>query len=106
MNKNLISGYKLLMYVKSNNNMIINNFLLPDDITIYFKFLTGKNVTLTCPNTTTIKEIREQLEDREGIPTWMSIFIFNGTKLEDENNLDSYQIKNNDIIHVILKMRG
>jgi len=74
-----------------------------DDITITFKFLTGKVVTLTCPKDTTIKEIREWLQDREGIPTWMSVFIYNGIRLEDTDNLEKFDIKDKDIVHVILR---
>lgn len=96
----------------SNNDLSVNFDdytavkICLDDITITFKFLTGKVVNLTCPKDTTIKEIREWLQDREGIPTWMSVFIYNGTRLEDTDNLEKFNVKDKDTIHVILKMRG
>ncbi|ARF12466.1 hypothetical protein Klosneuvirus_6_28 [Klosneuvirus KNV1] len=87
----------------SNEEYTVN---FEEDITIYLKTMTNKNLTLTCPKTTTIKSIKQWLQDREGIPTSMGIFIYSGAKLEDGDTLEKYDIQNNDTISIILKMRG
>lgn len=76
------------------------------EITIQLKTLTGKNLSYVCSKSTTIKIVKQWLEDYEGIPVHLSIFIYNGKPLDDDDTMEYYDIKNNDTITVILKMRG
>lgn len=87
----------------SNTDALVS---FEDDITITLTMLTGKSVQLTCQRNTTLKTIKQWLQDREGIPVSMGIFIYSGARLEDDDTLEKYDVQNNDVISVVLKCRG
>lgn len=76
-----------------------------DDITVNFKII-GKVITSIFSKNTTIKDIKQWLQNREGIPTSMPVLIYSGARLKDDDTLKTYDIQNNETINIILNMRG
>lgn len=61
---------------------------------ITVKTLTGKIMPFDLPLSSTICEIKEHIEDQEGIPPDQQRLVYAGKTLEDERVLDDYGIDN------------
>jgi ubiquitin len=77
-----------------------------DKIEIYVKTLTGKTITLYVDSNGTIKDIKNALQDVEGIPPDEQRLIFAGTQLRDAVQLHQYGIHNCCVLHLLLCLRG
>ena len=73
---------------------------------IVIKNLTGKSITLKCEESDTVNSIKQQIADKESHPPDQQRLIFAGQTLEDGKTLAEYDIQNESIIHLILRLRG
>ena len=76
------------------------------DIKLQVKTLTGKSLEMECSQDTTIESLKVLIQNKEGIPPDQQRLIFDSKQLENERSLSDYGIKDNDIIHLVLRLRG
>eukprot|EP01083_Nonionella_stella_P145109 454101_1 len=98
---NAITDRKSKMKSKSNHKKDAS--LLMEVEQIYVQSLTGKTLSLDITTKTTIKELKQQIEDKEGIKKKQQNLVFAGKSLENDNaTIDQYNIEAGAQLHIVV----
>ena len=104
----------------NNKKISINDLLVSYDIKngdlielkkrytlqIFVKTMTGKTITLDVSSDEKICIIKYLIQSREGIPPEQQRLVFGGLQLQENKNLNDYNIKKESTIHLVLMLRG
>lgn len=72
---------------------------------IFVKTLTGKTIALDVDGVNTIQSVKKQIQEKEGIPEEQQRLIFSGKQLEDDKQLQDYNINAESVLHLVLRLR-
>ena len=76
------------------------------DKTLFVKTLTGKTISVKYNENMTIEQLKNIIFKREGIPVQQQRMEYAGKHLSNYNLIKDYSIKNDSVLHLVLRLRG
>ena len=103
--------------IPMSSNVSVSNFsamskdafipkLICDDFPVQIRSLTGKETQIKVHHKMTVFELKNTIEKIDQTPFDQQRLVYNGKQLEDDRTLDYYGLKQDTVIHIILRIRG
>lgn len=89
-----------------NAEVIAVNDASDGKMALFVKTLTGARTVLAVRSSDTIEDIKQQIQDKIGLPPCQQRLLFIGTQLEDHNTLAHYRIQKESTVWIYTQLRG
>ncbi len=73
---------------------------------IWIKTLTGRKSPFNFENDCKVLDVKNALQEKEGIQVDQIRLIFSGKQLADDKALEEYNVTPGSVIHMVLQLRG
>jgi uncharacterized ubiquitin-like protein YukD len=73
---------------------------------LIIKTMSGKEFSLNVDDTLTIRQVKEKIQEKEGLAVDQIRFIFNGKSLQDEYSITDYGIVDNSCLSLVIALIG
>ncbi|KAK3383196.1 ubiquitin-related domain-containing protein [Lasiosphaeria ovina] len=73
---------------------------------IKVRTLTGKELELDIEPDYTISQVKEKVEEKEGIPPVQQRLIYGGKQMVDDKTAEDYGLEGGATLHLVLALRG
>ncbi|VVT54127.1 uncharacterized protein SAPINGB_P003920 [Magnusiomyces paraingens] len=70
------------------------------------KSLTGANIKIEVEPKDTPADIKEMVQQKEGIPPEQQKLIWDGKQMDDNKTIEEYKISAGATLHLVLALRG
>ncbi|EAY15121.1 Ubiquitin family protein [Trichomonas vaginalis G3] len=105
--KNNLSQTDVRVLPQENEKPRIHHYPCIRKGRLYVKTLTGLHIVITDFDLNNkVEDLKNSIQDREGIPPDQQRLIYNGMELEDKKTLRNYGIRYGGTIHLVLRLRG
>ncbi|XP_039053792.1 ubiquitin-like [Hibiscus syriacus] len=84
-------------YNIQQESILGSDFMFPRRMPIFFKTLTGNMIKLEVESWDTIGNVKEKIQDKEGIPWYQQVLSCGGMQLEDGKTLGDYIFRKNPL---------
>jgi len=74
----------------------------PTTMQLIVKTLTGNSISLSMSPTDTVRDVKQKIAEKEGVPVDQQSLVFAGTPLENDSILANVGIQDGSIIHLVL----
>ena len=72
---------------------------------LFVKTLTGKTLKVSCFNSTRIIDLKQQIQDQEGVDVAQIALIFAGKQLDNDRLVVDYNVHSESTLHMVLRAR-
>ncbi len=72
---------------------------------VIIKTLVGRNIEIIISKDHTIRDLKEILFEKEGIPVPQQRLIYNGRLTADDKSLEDYNVESGSTFHCVLALR-
>ena len=81
--------------------------VLPRQFPVFVKTLTGKTIQIDVNKNDFVEDLKQSIEDKEGVlVTQQRLMHCTNGQMEDGHNLSEYNIKEDDVIYLVIRLMG